>query len=262
MKISLVTSAYKKEDVVTTQLNRLYSYLESTGYDFELIVVVDGLIDNTKAKIERFIHTKGHANLKLMWNKENRGKGFSIRKGLKVANGDIIGYIDADTDIQIRTLEIGLNRIINGRADVVTPSKFHKKSNINVSLKRKILTKGFQLFSRTLLPVPKGVDDVSCGMKLFKGHVIKDILPHLHVNRFAIDSEIFFWLNRKGYNVEMTPFYMSITDGSTAANIKQIMIMLKDISLLGLQTRLLNMKDSGFALAGKLYTNLYRHINI
>jgi hypothetical protein len=60
----------------------------------------------------------------------------------------------------------------------------------------------------------------------------------------------------------MTPFYMSITEGSTAANIKQIMIMLKDISLLGLQTRLLNMEDSGFALDGKLYTNLYKHINI
>jgi glycosyltransferase involved in cell wall biosynthesis len=262
VKISLVTSAYKKEDVVTTQLNRLYNYLESTGYAFELIVVVDGLIDNTKAKIEEFIHARGSDNIKLMWNKENRGKGFSIRNGLKVAEGDVIGYIDADTDIEIKTLQVGLKRIINSRADVVTPSKFHKDSNIKVSLKRKLLTKGFQLISRTLLPVPKGVDDVSCGMKLFKGHVIKDILPHLHVNRFAIDSEIFFWLNRKGYSVEMTPFYMSITEGSTAANIKQIMIMMKDISLLGLQTRLLNMEDSGFALAGKLCTNLYKHINI
>jgi glycosyltransferase involved in cell wall biosynthesis len=262
VKISLVTSAYKKEDVVTTQLNRLYNYLESTGYDFELIVVVDGLIDNTKAKIEEFIHTRGSDNIKLMWNKENRGKGFSIRKGLKVAEGDVIGYIDADTDIEIKTLEIGLKRIINGKADVVTPSKFHKDSNIKVSLKRKLLTKGFQLISRTLLPVPKGVDDVSCGMKLFKGHVIKDILPHLHVNRFAIDSEIFFWLNRKGYSVEMTPFYMSITEGSTAANMKQIMIMMKDIVALSAQAKLIQLNNSGINLAYKLYLGIGKWMNL
>lgn len=262
MKISLVTSAYKKQDVINTQLNRLYTFLTKKGYDFEIIVVIDGLIDDTKARVEKLIEDKGYDKIQLLYNVKNRGKGYSIRKGLKIADGDIIGYIDADTDIQIRTLKVGLERMLEGDVDAVTPSKFHKDSNVKVSFKRRILTKGFQMISRIFLPVPKGVDDVSCGLKLFKGYVAKDIVKYLHVNRFAIDSEVFYYLNRNDYNVEMIPFYVKISGGSTAANVKQIFIMLKDIVRLGIQTRLLALSDMGFKPADRMYTNLSKGFNL
>ena len=91
MKFSIILPTYKKKDVVLKQLERLYSYFEKNTEEFELIFVIDGIIDNTKDILTEYIAENKLKNIKVVAYKQNRGKGFAIRYGLKYASGDVIG---------------------------------------------------------------------------------------------------------------------------------------------------------------------------
>ena len=120
----------------------------------------------------------------------------------------------------------------------VVPSKFHKDSNVEMKFGRKILSYGLMYTNRFLLKLPKNVDDVGCGLKLFRKELIERILPSLRVNNFAIDSEILNLIGRVGYSVSVIPFYLNKNrSDSTSANIGKILGMVKDIFVLSLSNR-------------------------
>lgn len=230
MKLSLVIPTYKKQRDVLDQLERVYGYLSRKNPDFELIFVIDGYVDNTKDILEKYIRENRLKKVSVIGYKENMGKGYAVRYGMKRATGDVIGFIDADTDIQIRTLGYALKAIKHDSVMAVVPSKFHKDSNVEMKLGRKILSYGLMYTNRFLLKLPKNVDDVGCGLKLFRKELIERILPFLKINNFAIDSEILNFIDRVGYSVSVIPFFLNKKRSeSTSANLKETLRMLKDI---------------------------------
>ncbi len=236
MKISLVLPTYKKEREVIDQLERLYGYLSRVNPDFVRIFVIDGYVDNTKNILEQYIKGNKLKKAKVIGYKENRGKGYAIRYGMKKANGDVIGYIDADTDIQIRSLVYAIKEIKKDDVNAVIPSKLHKDSNVEMTFTRKIFSYGLIAVNKICLGLPQNITDVGCGLKLFKKDLIQRILPNLKVNRFAIDSEILNEIGKVGYTVSVTPFFLNKNRSqSTSANIKEITKMIVDIFRISLK---------------------------
>ena len=230
MKISLVIPAYKKEREVLDQLERVYGYLSRRNPDFELIFVIDGYVDNTKDILNTYIKENRLKKVSIIGYRKNMGKGYAVRYGMKRATGDIIGFIDADTDIQIRSLGYAIKEIKKSDVMAVIPSKLHKDSNVEMTLGRKVFSYGLILINRIFLRLPKDISDVGCGLKLFKKELVKRILPNLTVDRFAIDSEILNEIGRVKYPVSVTPFFLNKNRShSTSANVKEVATMIKDI---------------------------------
>lgn len=248
MKLSLVIPTYKKEDIVLDQLERLYGYLSRKNPDFELIFVIDGYVDNTKAILEKYISENRLQKVRVVGYKQNKGKGYAIRYGMKKAHGDVIGFTDADMDIQIRTLGNALRLIKKNNVDVVIPSKFHKDSNVQLSLERRLFSFGLLNINKILLNIPKNISDIGCGLKLFKKDILKVVLPNLKVNRFAIDSEILNEIGKLDCNVVEIPFFLNKNrSDSTSTNIKQVTLMVRDIVKISFRDNLYFMPDLKFA---------------
>jgi hypothetical protein len=149
---------------------------------------------------------------------------------MKKATGDVIGFIDADMDIQIRTLGYALKEIKKEDVNVVVPSKYHPDSNTYISFIRDILSRGLILINKVILKVPNNISDIGCGLKLFKKEVVERILPQLKIDRFAIDSEILNEVGKVGYSVSVIPFFLNKNrSDSTSANITESFRMFRDI---------------------------------
>jgi glycosyltransferase involved in cell wall biosynthesis len=118
MKVSIIIPCYNEvhtiEEIITKVQNEKL-------YNKEIILIDDGSNDGTldiiKAKLESKIDH-------LILNNKNYGKGYSVRKGIEVATGDIILIQDADLEYDPEDYKKLLEPIINGNADVVYGSRF------------------------------------------------------------------------------------------------------------------------------------------
>jgi len=80
-------------------LERIAAYLSASGRNAEVLVVDDGSKDGTAAVAEYFrikIPT-----LRVVSNGINRGKGYSVRHGMREARGPIALFTDADLSAPI-----------------------------------------------------------------------------------------------------------------------------------------------------------------
>jgi peptidoglycan-N-acetylglucosamine deacetylase len=89
--VSVLIPAWNEEETVKNTIEAIFSI----DYDIkELIVINDGSTDRTRKIVENLM--KKYPKLKII-NKENTGKGDSINRGIKVAKGEIVVVVDADS---------------------------------------------------------------------------------------------------------------------------------------------------------------------
>src|SRR5216683_2769253 len=93
--LSIIVPAYKQEKTIIRDILNIKSILEELGYNYEIIIVIDGMIDTTFQKVSQLRSRR----IKVMGYEKNQGKGHAVRYGMLHANGDIIGFIDAGMDI-------------------------------------------------------------------------------------------------------------------------------------------------------------------
>ncbi|MGB7095705.1 MAG: glycosyltransferase family 2 protein, partial [Anaerolineales bacterium] len=92
--LSVVIPAYNEENGIAEIAERVLSVKESlkeSGVeDLELLVVDDGSGDNTAAV------AGGIDGVRLIRHEKNRGYGAALKTGFSKANGELIGFLDAD----------------------------------------------------------------------------------------------------------------------------------------------------------------------
>ncbi len=89
--VSVLVPTYNEEKTVEDTIEKIFAIDYSIK---ELIVLNDGSTDKTKEIVERLL--KKYPKLKLV-NKENSGKGDSLNQGIKIAKGELIVVVDADS---------------------------------------------------------------------------------------------------------------------------------------------------------------------
>lgn len=191
--ISLIIPAYKQEKTIQKDLRYIISVLNSIRFSYELIVVIDGKMDQTfqKASMVRSPY------LKVIGYTNNHGKGFAIRYGTVRARGKIVGFLDAGMDLKPNGIAILLEHFEWYNADIIVGSKLHPVSKVKYPYQRRILSWGYRFLTRLLFGL--SVRDTQVGMKFFKRSVLKDILPRLLVKTYAFDIEMLAVAYSLGY---------------------------------------------------------------
>lgn len=114
-KVSVIVPAYNEEKTIGGTLRSLLR-LDYPKSKLEIIVVNDGSTDRTKEIVESF---KKHG-VKLL-NQKNRGKGASLNRGLKMAKGEYVACLDADSFVERDTLKNMISYFYSEKVGAVTP---------------------------------------------------------------------------------------------------------------------------------------------
>ena len=93
--LSVIMPAYMKEEVIAKALFETEDVLKGFGMPYEIIVVDDGSKDKTREEAEKY----NSKYVKVVGYKKNTGKGHALKYGFKYVKGDIVAFIDADTDL-------------------------------------------------------------------------------------------------------------------------------------------------------------------
>lgn len=112
--ISVIIPVYNVEDYLHICLNCI---LKQTYQDFEIICIDDGSTDSSLEILEYF--AKKDSRIKILKNDSNRGPGFSRNRGLEVAKGKYISFLDGDDWLSKYAFEILINKSEENNLDLL-----------------------------------------------------------------------------------------------------------------------------------------------
>ena len=181
MKLSVIIPCFNEINTIEEIISKVQNF---NDLEKEIIVIDDCSNDGTKEKLKSEI---SNSIDKLITNDKNFGKGYSLRKGISVATGDIIIFQDADLEYDPSEYKNLLKPILEGKADVVFGSRF------TGSGEKRVLYFWHRLANLTLTTLSNmfsnlNLTDMEIGYKVFKSEIIKDL--NLKENRFGIEPEI------------------------------------------------------------------------
>lgn len=194
--ISVIVPAYRAEDYIQKNLERIKSVLDQVRYPYEIICVVDGRLDKTFERATK-VSSKYPSKVKVVGYEENLGKGHAVRFGMAKSKGDLIAFIDAGMDLNPNSLSMLLEHFEWYNADIIVGSKRHPASKVIYPWQRKLMSFGYQTIVRILFNL--NVRDTQVGMKFFRREVLEKTLPRLLVKAFAFDIEMLAVANYLGY---------------------------------------------------------------
>ncbi|MGL5414486.1 MAG: bifunctional glycosyltransferase/CDP-glycerol:glycerophosphate glycerophosphotransferase [Clostridium sp.] len=114
MKVSVIIPVYNVEEYIEETIESL---LNQTMKDFEVILVDDESTDRSVARIQKKI--EGNEKKFRIITQKNGGPGKARNKGLDVAKGEYIIFMDSDDVLPINSIEIRYNLACEHKADMI-----------------------------------------------------------------------------------------------------------------------------------------------
>ena len=199
MKVSIVIPAYNEAQRIGKTLPLVVEYLKKFGSRYsvstEIIVVNDGSKDATLEVLNQF-----KDDIKIVSYSPNIGKGYALRQGAFVADGDYIYVADADFATPIEYIDKFFMSMEG--YDCVIGSRAVGNESVNESFVRKLMAKGSNLLIRTVLGL--GFKDTQCGFKMFTKKAKKYLLM-CENNRWGYDFEFLYLLQKNNLKVMEMP---------------------------------------------------------
>ncbi len=203
--LSVIIPAFNEEKRLPKTLNEINSYLSKQNYNYEIIVVSDGSTDRTCEIVENL--KSKITNLKIICEKENRGKGYAVKRGMLEAKGKFRLFTDADNSTPISEIEKFWPEFEKG-ADIVIASRDLKGAILDPpqNLYRRFVGEVFKYLRKIIVGLWE-IQDTQCGFKCFKGEVAEKIFPKCKIERFAFDPEVLILAKKMGYKIKEVPIY-------------------------------------------------------
>ncbi len=202
MRVSVIIPAYNEGNSVKSAIRVIDEFLRAGAEDYEIIVVDDGSKDKSAQAVQQLANENN--KIVLLKNGANRGKGYSVKRGMLQATGDIRLFADADMSTPIETLT-DMIEFINKGYDIVIGSRRTQGAVIEIrqNFLRENMGRVFNLLVRLI--VLRGFKDTQCGFKLFTKKAAENIFKLQKFDNFVFDVEILYIAKKLGFKIIEAP---------------------------------------------------------
>lgn len=197
MKLSIIIPVYNEKKTILKILKQIKKVnLDNLNFRKEIIIIDDCSVDGTS---EILYNLK--KKYKIFYHLKNKGKGASIKTGLKYASGDFTIIQDADLEYNPKDYRKLLEHALKNNADVVYGSRILNSKNKHSNL---IYYIGGIFFTQLINILYKiKITDGSTGYKMFKTDILKEI--PLKVDGFDFCAEITAKIAKKNIKIHEIP---------------------------------------------------------
>ncbi len=221
--LSLVVPVYNEGERLASSLDRLQQFRAGLERSSELLLVDDCSEPRTNALLDGF--ARATPGVTLLRNDENRGKGFSVSRGMLAARGAFRVFTDADLAYPpgevskiVRDLEAGADvaiacRVLPESRSVMSPTFF------SYLYTRHVMSRMYNALVRLVLI--DGVLDTQAGLKGFTARAAGLIFPRVSIPRFGFDVEALFIARKHGLVIRQTAVDFRYDEEATTVKFAQ-----------------------------------------
>jgi dolichyl-phosphate beta-glucosyltransferase len=227
-ELSIVIPSFNEELRLPETLAQISSYIRASKRDTEVIVVDDGSTDRTADVADSF---QGEIKrLRVVANDQNRGKGYSVRRGMMEARGRIVLFTDADLSAPIEEADKLLAALADH--DVAIGSRAMDRSLISIhqSPFREYAGIIFNFVVRTILRLP--FVDTQCGFKAFRRDPCRVIFEQQRIERFGFDPELLYLARHHGLRAAEIPVRWAHSPATKVSMLRDSVQMFLDVFII------------------------------
>jgi glycosyltransferase involved in cell wall biosynthesis len=196
-QLSVVIPAYNEGHRIVETVQEISRFCNQELDAHEIIVVDDGSTDATASAAGSL------PEVKLLENGGNRGKGYSVRRGILETKLDPVLFTDADLSTPIAEALPLLEALRNG-ADIAIASRTRSPDKkVSRSVRRRLMAWVFRLLVKTI--ALRGFHDTQCGFKMFRSGAAREIFGLQRLDRWGFDVEVLYLARKLGLTVREVP---------------------------------------------------------
>ena len=230
--LSIIIPAYNEEKRIGRSLDEILDFLSSRRYTAEVIVVDDGSKDRTAEVVERRADQYRAAGyeLRVITNDPNRGKGYSVKRGITSARGEIVLFTDADLSSPIAEAPKLIDPIAEGRVDITFGSRGldRKLVGVHQSFVREMGGRTFNIFVRVITGLR--YKDTQCGFKAFRREQALPAFRLQRIERFGFDPEVLYIARKRGLRLMEVPVKWNHVEESKVSYFSDSLNMFVDLA--------------------------------
>jgi len=216
-RVSLVIPVHHCRGSLDGLLAELDSFLCAAPAPTELVLIDDrGRNPNASAELLRFA---ARPHVRVLQNDRNRGKGYSVARGMLEATGAFRVFTDADLAYPLDEVW-KIVSVLDRGADVAIACRVLPESQYTMSARylryiytRHVMSRVFNKMVRmTLIP---GVLDTQAGLKGYTATAARDVFSRVRIAGFGFDLESLFVARRLGLRIDQVPVRFRYNDEPT-----------------------------------------------
>ena len=176
IQISVVIPLYNEEESLPELCEWIARVMDENHFSYEVLFMDDGSRDRSWEVIQRL--SQENPNVRGMRFVRNYGKTAALQTGFQAAKGHVVITMDADLQDSPDEIPELYNMIVNDRYDLISGWKKKRYDPIT----KTIPTKLFNAATRSISGVY--LHDFNCGLKAYRGEVVKNITIYGEMHRY------------------------------------------------------------------------------
>lgn len=215
MMISVCVPVHNDASRIADTVRQLASALENlhyySGFDYE-VVFADGA--STDGSVEMLLNVANYEsmrNVKVVPNKEYRGKGQLMRRAVGASAGDIVICVDSDLAFGTDVFGEAIDEIMSGADAVIGSRRMIRGKLLGYTLPRRIISFMYNTFVRLIGGCR--FTDISCAFRAYSGKAARRIYPLTRIDGYAIRYESAMIADKMGCRIVELPIHVMGTTG-------------------------------------------------
>jgi dolichyl-phosphate beta-glucosyltransferase len=221
-RCTLVIPTYNAANFIDQTLDRLQRFIAQHP-DWCVLFVCDGCSDNTLEKLSAAV-PKCSTAMQIQSYDLNRGKGYALRRALKLVRTTFMVYTDVDLAYD-PTEALKVLELLEAGADVAVANRVDPASRFLISpcdfasiYQRHRMSRVFNWWLRRMLPID--ILDTQAGLKGMTLQAWEKLSSHMTSDGFFFDVELLAWAGALKLKVVQTPVSFSYIDPTTVRMVR------------------------------------------
>ncbi len=202
-RVDVVIPVYNEERALPQSIPELRAFLLGADfpYDWRIRIADNASIDDTPA-VSRELEKQFPGEVEYV-RIERKGRGFALKQVWGEDDAEVHTYMDVDLSTGLEAFPALTKAVAEDGYGVAIGSRLMKRSRVTRSLKRRILTTGYNTMIKGMFFTR--FSDAQCGFKAISHEVAQRVLPRIENNNWFFDTELLILAEKMGYRIKDVP---------------------------------------------------------
>ena len=201
--IDVVVPVYNEEQALPRTIPKLRGFLSEPAfpYSWRIVIADNASVDRTPEVGRRLADEYGDQVEYVRI--EAKGRGRALKRTWLESPMEVVSYMDVDLSTDLDAFPALIGAIAEEGYDIAIGSRLAPGSRVTRSLKRRVLTRGYNLLIKGMFLTRFG--DAQCGFKAVSRQAVQRVVPLIENNNWFFDTELLILAEKLGYRVKDVP---------------------------------------------------------